>query len=147
MEELPLELRILKSFHGHLGPYVVLGYKMGRMARERFPDKMYANVYTGNKPPLSCLVDGIQMSSSCTLGKGNITVNKGSFAMANFMDEVGNKLVIELKKEMREKVDREMSKEGEEERSLELFLMDNSLLFDVTQTAVNRPTQMSVGRR
>ncbi|MDD3398684.1 MAG: formylmethanofuran dehydrogenase subunit E family protein [Candidatus Methanomethylophilaceae archaeon] len=147
MEELPLELRILKSFHGHLGPYVVLGYKMGRMAREKFPEKIYANVYTGNKPPLSCLVDGIQMSSSCTLGKGNITVNKGSFAMANFMDEVGNKMVVELKKEMREKVDREMAKEGEEERSLELFLMDNSQLFDVTQTAVNRPTQTLTGRR
>ena len=147
MEELPLELRILKSFHGHLGPYVVLGSKMGRMAREKFPEKIYANVYTGNKPPLSCLVDGIQMSSSCTLGKGNITVNKGSFAMANFMDEVGNKMVVELKKEMREKVDREMAKEGEEERSLELFLMDNSQLFDVTQTAVNRPTQTLTGRR
>jgi formylmethanofuran dehydrogenase subunit E len=147
MQDMPLELHILKSFHGHLGPYVVLGYKMGKMARERFPEKIYANVYTGNKPPLSCLVDGIQLSSSCTLGKDNITVHKGGFAMANFMDEAGNKMVIELKKEIRDKVDREMSKVGEEERSLELFRMEDEDLFDVNLTMVNRPSQTSTGRR
>lgn len=147
MEALPLEMRILKSFHGHLGPYVVIGYKMGRMAREKFPDRIHANVYTGNKPPLSCMVDGIQMSSCCTLGKNNITVHKGSFAMANFLDDVGNKMVIELKKEIRDKVDREMSRDDEEFRSMELFRMSEGQLFDSSYTSISRPAPPSGGKR
>jgi len=147
MEGLPLEMRILKSFHGHLGPYVVIGYRMGRIAREKFPDKIHANVYTGNRPPLSCLVDGIQMTSSCTLGKSNITVHKGSFAMANFLDDVGNKMVIELKKEIRDKVDREMSRDDEEVRSMELYNMSNEQLFDVSYTGISRPAPPITGKR
>ncbi|KYK31599.1 MAG: formylmethanofuran dehydrogenase subunit E family protein [Theionarchaea archaeon] len=66
-------------FHGHLGPYLVLGLKMGILARNLLdgtPFTMKAEVHTQKKPPHSCIVDGIQFTSGCTLGKGNICIKE-----------------------------------------------------------------------
>lgn len=64
------------AFHGHLGPYVVLGARMGLLAKKilgfegHFDVKVRA--YVGREPPVSCLADGLQVSTGATLGKGNI---------------------------------------------------------------------------
>lgn len=67
--------------------------------------------------------------------------------MANFLDDVGNKMVIELKKEIRDKVDREMPRDDEEFRSMELYNMTNEDLFDVSYTGISRPAPPSTGKR
>lgn len=67
----------LAAFHGHLGPYIVLGYRIGRYARDHFcddPFSMKATVHCSGKPPESCVVDGVQIGSGCTLGKRNIEI-------------------------------------------------------------------------
>lgn len=67
----------LAAFHGHLGPFIVLGYRMGRYARDRFcsdPFAMKAAVHCSGIPPESCVADGVQLGSGCTLGKGNIEI-------------------------------------------------------------------------
>jgi hypothetical protein len=67
----------LAAFHGHLGPYIVLGYRMGRYVRQHFcsdPFQMKAVVFCKGVPPQSCLADGIQIGSGCTLGKRNIEI-------------------------------------------------------------------------
>jgi formylmethanofuran dehydrogenase subunit E len=67
----------LAAFHGHLGPYIVLGYRMGRYIRLHFcsdPFRMNAAVHCSGTPPQSCLADGIQIGSGCTLGKRNIEI-------------------------------------------------------------------------
>jgi formylmethanofuran dehydrogenase subunit E len=122
----------LKRFHGHLGPYLIIGYRMGLLARERLGEgKMSAIAYTGFKPPISCLIDGIQFSTACTLGKGNIQVKEGEKAKAAF--KLGDKrIMLWLKDDLREKVDREMSKEKEVEHSLYYFSMQNEALFEVS---------------
>lgn len=71
-------LLLAERFHGHLGPYLVLGYRMGSYARRTLavsPFNLRAEVFTGLEPPLSCLIDGVQVGSCCTLGKGNIKVH------------------------------------------------------------------------
>jgi len=88
MPELPEPLRRLADFHGHLGPYVLLGYRMGLVARKYFPGKFYATLFTGSEPPVSCLIDGVQFSSQCTLGKGNLSVKEGGRPMVRFYDGV-----------------------------------------------------------
>ena len=70
-------LEDLAAFHGHLGPYIVLGYRMGRYAKQHFcrdPFQMKASVYCSGTPPQSCLADGVQIGSGCTLGKRNIEI-------------------------------------------------------------------------
>lgn len=78
-----------KRFHGHLGPFLVVGLRMGILARERLgnPDPVHsleALVELENRRPVSCLIDGIQVSSGCTLGKGNIKVREGEGISAVF---------------------------------------------------------------
>ena len=66
------------EFHGHLGPFLVIGVRMGLLAKrtinsDGFND-LSVTVKTGSKPPLSCVADGIQVATGCTLGKGNVAI-------------------------------------------------------------------------
>lgn len=86
------------DFHGHLGPYLVFGLRMGTIAVQQLKPKhiheLSATVWTRTSPPQSCVLDGIQISSSCTLGKGNIRVKESQRTKARF--RTGNHtLVIE----------------------------------------------------
>ncbi|HQI92252.1 MAG TPA: formylmethanofuran dehydrogenase subunit E family protein [Methanotrichaceae archaeon] len=68
----------LAAFHGHLGPYIVLGYRIGRYVRKHLcsdPFQMRAVVYCSGVHPQSCLADGIQLGCGCTLGKRNIEIS------------------------------------------------------------------------
>lgn len=66
----------LRSFHGHVGPYVVAGFRLGRAALSRLGANKYfrikAEVWCPDQPPPSCALDGIQLATGCTLGKQNI---------------------------------------------------------------------------
>lgn len=89
----------LAAFHGHLGPYIVQGYRMGKYARRYFcgdPFKMSAVVYCSGKPPQSCLADGVQIGSGCTLGKRNIDIVVGDDVRCEFTN-AGKRLVLRLK--------------------------------------------------
>jgi len=81
-------LKSATSFHGHLGPYLVLGLRMGLFAK-RTPQSrglhdMSATVWTKRSPPESCLLDGIQFSSGCTIGNGNLRVKNAPRIRARF---------------------------------------------------------------
>ena len=76
------------EFHGHLGPFLIVGIKMGCLALRSLNSKGHTElsvlVETGPKPPMSCLIDGIQVSTGCTLGKGNVKVTDNKRAKATF---------------------------------------------------------------
>jgi len=84
------------EFHGHLGPYLVLGLHMGRVAVRMLKPKriheLSVKVWTRKSPPQSCILDGIQVSSGCTLGKGTITVEESTRTKAGFRK--GNRIVV-----------------------------------------------------
>lgn len=66
--------------HGHLGIYSTLGAKMGLFAREWFEKEGIAGhislvSYAGSVPPVSCLNDGLQMSTGATVGHGLISIS------------------------------------------------------------------------
>ena len=128
------EIEELKKFHGHLGPYAAIGFKMGSFAVEKMRvrgKKLKCVVRTGIKPPISCIIDGIQFSSSCTLGKGNIKVEDEGVAEAVFFRN-DKKLKIRLKDNVKRRIDKEMSKENEERLSLWVYGMSNDELFDIS---------------
>jgi formylmethanofuran dehydrogenase subunit E len=67
----------LAAFHGHLGPFLVIGYRMGRYARKTLchdPFALSARVYCSGTTPETCIADGLQMGSGCTMGKNNIEI-------------------------------------------------------------------------
>lgn len=71
-------LAVLTSeLHRHLGLWSLVGVKMGLRARELLgvgPDELLVTSRAGLQPPLSCLNDGLQVSTGATLGHGSIQV-------------------------------------------------------------------------
>ena len=82
-----LEERAIE-FHGHDGPYMVIGLRMGLTALEMLNCKgwfdLECEVRLHWNPPDSCVIDGIQSSTGCTMGKKNISVVEQSGVMACF---------------------------------------------------------------
>lgn len=129
---LPDELERLKTFHGHIGPWAVVGYRMGEIARRKFPEKLWVVVYTGIKPPISCLIDGVQFTSCCTMGKGNIKIRDDNQAMGMFYDE-RSILEIRLKDDWRRRIEAETTNENEEEMAMQVFEAKDEDLFRITK--------------
>ncbi|MFB3896227.1 MAG: FmdE family protein [bacterium] len=73
-------LNQLIQFHGHLGPYLILGYRIGMIGLRETQAKKYfgvtVEVKCPAKPPERCLVDGLQFATGATYGKANIQVTK-----------------------------------------------------------------------
>ena len=71
---------LANELHGHLGIYAIVGVKMGIRAREYFNigvDDIVAVSYAGSQPPISCMNDGLQVSTGATIGHGLISVAEG----------------------------------------------------------------------
>ncbi|MBN2134815.1 MAG: nucleoside hydrolase [Acidobacteria bacterium] len=70
---------LTNEFHRHLGIYSIIGVKMGIRAREILGapfDELEVITYAGQEPPLSCMIDGLQVSTGASLGRGSIRVEK-----------------------------------------------------------------------
>ena len=132
--DLPEELAALQRFHGHLGIYVTLGLRMGAIGKRTFGHwkGLHATVRTVPKPPMMCVVDGVQVGSACTMGKGNIAVEAADEPSVTFEKE-GRRLTIALKPGLRATVDSEMSHERELERSMHYFTVPEDAVFVVTE--------------
>ena len=93
MERTSLKVGI--KFHGHLGPYLVLGLLAGEYALKKLRCKKYfgldVKVWGANKKPKSCLIDGLQLSTGATYGKGNIRKLNGSLIKMEFLNRINNK--------------------------------------------------------
>jgi formylmethanofuran dehydrogenase subunit E len=132
--DLPDELAELQRFHGHLGVYVTLGLRMGAIGKKRFGHYkgLTAIVRAKPEPPMRCVLDGIQFSSGCTMGKGNIELESATEPAVTFAKE-GHRLWIALRPGWTEKIDREMSKEREIEQSLLYYNINEDEVFDVRE--------------
>ena len=129
-------LKQLEKFHGHLGPYVVLGFRMGEIANKILGKDFFSKsaiVYSGIHPPLSCIIDGVQISSGCTLGKGNIKVNNGNIPKVEFRDKIGNKLEILLKNEIRNEIDTTVTEDNIIEYSKKIYNKKDDELFKIVR--------------
>lgn len=68
---------LANELHRHLGVFAIIGVKMGIRAREYFDtgvDEFAVTSFAGSVPPLSCMNDGIQVSTGATPGHGLLTV-------------------------------------------------------------------------
>ena len=73
------DLAAAARFHGHIGPYLALGLRAGRYAIQRLGAKKHfglrVDYYGPAKPPPSCIVDGLQLSTGATYGKRNVEIH------------------------------------------------------------------------
>jgi formylmethanofuran dehydrogenase subunit E len=78
----PAWLKYAVQMHGHLGPMLSFGARMGMAALKAVDAKGYFDVEITcegpfTKPPESCFLDGIQISTGATLGKRNLLCIEG----------------------------------------------------------------------
>ena len=97
-----ITLRESVRFHGHLGPYLVLGVLAGELAVKKLGCARFfglkVKVYGAGKKPKSCLIDGLQLSTGATYGKGNIQKLNGPAIKMEFIRSSDNKsLSLELR--------------------------------------------------
>ena len=94
---------LTSELHRHLGIYSILGAKMGVYAREILNaslDELQVTSYTGNKTPLSCFNDGLQVSTGATLGHGLIQVMEDNPRIEAVFEKNGTAIRIRLKQEV-----------------------------------------------
>ncbi len=79
---------LTNELHRHLGIYSLVGAKMGIYARELLEapfDALEVVSYAGSRPPLSCVNDGLQVSTGASLGRGTIKVEEEARPAARFI--------------------------------------------------------------
>ena len=142
MEDLPEELKSAKKFHSHLGPNLAIGLKMGESIVRRFdnrPFSMKIKAFTGKEPPVSCVIDGLQLSTPATIGNGGIKIYEGGRQeMAAFCGE--KELRIKLRPEVKGYIEsKDLSRADEEkmeEISLEIWRMTEEELFEIEERGI-----------
>lgn len=83
-EALISDIRNAESLHGHLGPFLVVGVKMARLAKktleadetERLDMQILARLPLIT--PFSCILDGIQATTQCTIGNRRLKVKNAN---------------------------------------------------------------------
>jgi inosine-uridine nucleoside N-ribohydrolase/formylmethanofuran dehydrogenase subunit E len=103
---------LTNEIHGHLGIYASIGAKMGIRAREYFAvgvDDIHVLTFAGMNPPVSCMNDGLQVSTGGTLGHGLIEVEKAEQPKAEAIFQFkGKQIRMRLKEEYRMQIKTEI---------------------------------------
>ena len=96
----PLNYRETVRFHGHDGPFLALGYRLGRFLFKKLKPEgimgLRVTVETRMQKPWTCLIDGLQCSTFTTLGKGNLVV-KDSVGKDIFVHAQRGRRVLNLR--------------------------------------------------
>ena len=84
----PAWLAAVVQFHGHLGPSVVGGTRMGMIGLRAVAAKGYFDLEVTcegplAKPPQSCFLDGVQFATGATLGKADRSIDSANQCPAN----------------------------------------------------------------
>ena len=125
----------LAKFHGHLGPNIVIGYRIGRYIGDNFcgdPFRLKAKIFCSGTTPESCIADGVQLGAGCTVGKRNIDIIVSDSVKCEFEAD-SKKITIVPKKVNLPPVD-ENYEQAIEKFAEELFEKDDSELFEVVKS-------------
>jgi pyrimidine-specific ribonucleoside hydrolase len=97
---------LTNELHRHLGMLSIVGAKMGVRAREILEvpfDELEVISFAGYTQPLSCLNDGIQVSTGASLGRGSITVGQFNQPVAIFVYK-DKKVTLKIKPEVMKEI-------------------------------------------
>lgn len=133
MDERELEVAI--NFHGHFGPFLALGLRIGEFALTNLKARKYfgikVTVRCPPQPPPSCMIDGLQISTGATYGKRNIELIPSDEIVVHFVNtDTGDKLTVRVPQEVKEQMSVWLKELGEQEASKRVLETDG--LFEVT---------------
>jgi formylmethanofuran dehydrogenase subunit E len=98
-EEFDIYLKRAVEFHGHLGPFLVLGLRIGlaglrELKVRREERKLQVTAKLPYSIPFSCAVDGLQISTKCTMGNKRLQVMDYSGIETKFELEKGKEVTV-----------------------------------------------------
>jgi formylmethanofuran dehydrogenase subunit E len=83
-KELETAIRDAVRLHGHLGPFLVLGVRIGMIgdrilnSTRNGSNALQATVRLPLRTPYSCILDGIQSTAKCTIGNQRLKTEDSS---------------------------------------------------------------------
>jgi len=100
-KELMALLNKAADFHGHLGPFLVLGVRMGligvrELEAKENEEKLRVTVMSKYSVPFSCVIDGIQVATKCTIGNKKLRVKNSSEIAAKFELQNGEQVTVKV---------------------------------------------------
>jgi formylmethanofuran dehydrogenase subunit E len=79
-EKLKTAIKNAEKLHGHLGPFLVIGVRIGNIAKTilhpntRRNNTLQATAKIPFLTPFSCVIDGIQATTQCTIGNQKLRI-------------------------------------------------------------------------
>ena len=89
------------AFHGHLGPFLVLGVRMGIIGMRELglqandnDGRLRVTAFLKYSIPISCTLDGIQVTTKCTIGNQKLKLKDSSNISAKFALHNGKEITV-----------------------------------------------------
>jgi len=94
--------KVAANFHGHLGPFLVVGARMGliglrELQTKRGDLKLRALTELECEVPFSCTIDGIQVVTQCTVGNGRLQITNAKNKIAASFQLNQKEVTVRLK--------------------------------------------------
>jgi formylmethanofuran dehydrogenase subunit E len=138
--KLEKEIDDAARLHGHLGPFLVIGVRMGRFAvrilkhGENEDVKFQVTIKVPQTTPFTCTIDGIQSATHCTIGNKKLEIEKSDKEILGVfeVDNSRQKLRIHVKPEIIEDLMAQFRKGiGSEKVAAQVAVMQEEKLFTV----------------
>jgi formylmethanofuran dehydrogenase subunit E len=133
------------EFHSHLGPFLAIGIRMGVIGLQKIGKHGISRLtITASLPlqvPFSCIIDGLQVSTNCTIGNQRLSLEDSETIRARFRrKDDGREVIIALKTSLFELLKSELLQKGlsdEQIRELAWTIAGMSIdeLFEITTRA------------
>jgi len=112
-------LKEAEGFHGHLGPFLVIGVRAGliglmKLGIQKSDPKLATTVMLKNSIPFSCILDGVQIATGCTVGNKRLRLENSSSVAIIFENKNGKKVEIEVNSAALNKLIEQLSAENVE---------------------------------
>jgi len=114
------------DFHGHLGPFLVIGVRMGLIGLRELKTgegefKLQATAILKQAPPFSCAIDGIQVTTHCTVGNGKLKLkNKPETMSAIFKLNKERQVTVTLKPAKYEELKKSLPRDRQSYKNIRL---------------------------
>ena len=139
--DLTSTIEYARKIHGHVGPFLVIGLRMGIAAKKALDisdaeqTHLRAQVTVPLNPPFSCLLDVVQVSTTCTIGNQRLQFEDKKTIQATFQSENRSKKVkISLNQQFWERLEQKRAQDKLDEAfAWELAKLPESHLFSITQ--------------
>jgi len=91
--ELTSLIKKAADLHGHLGPFLVVGVRMGSLAKRILNvnasecSKFRVSARLPLSTPFSCVIDGIQATTQCTVGNQKLRIEKSKATIVVYFEQ------------------------------------------------------------